>query len=135
FILLQHFGCKLPIHGSGHNKRHYLAADDFARAVMLLVREGEFGEVYNVGSHEERTNLEMARMICDAFGHDVGEWVQFVEDRPFNDARYSIEASRIEALGWVPHRRLVDELPHIVAWYRENEERFRAVMGFGKTSM
>ena len=135
FTLLQHFGMKLPIHGTGKNRRHYLAAEDFAEAIMLLVHQGRIGEIYNVGSHDERTNLEVARMICDIYGHNVEDAVILVEDRPFNDARYSIATDKIAALGWEPRRNLRDELPRIVHWYRENSGRFRSAMGLTKQAV
>lgn len=128
FILLLHFGLKLPLHGTGLNTRHYISAVDFADATMALIEKGEFNEIYNVGSHDEHTNREVARMICDAFGRNFDSSIMFVEDRPFNDARYAIDTSKIESLGWRPIQSLTDELTSIVDWYRFNAERYRSAM-------
>lgn len=120
---------KLPLHGDGSNRRHFLAAQDFARAIEMLMTKGVNGETYNIGSEEEYTNLQVAGLLCDALGKDVKSAVTFVEDRPFNDRRYSIDSSRVRALGWIPTRSLQNEIGEIVQWYRSNADRYRYVMG------
>lgn len=117
-------GEKLPIHGNGSNVRHYLAAQDMAEAIALINEVGKIGQVYNIGSDEEYTNLQVTRMICEAFGVEMQEVVEFVEDRPFNDRRYSISSSKLRNLGWAPKRRLTDEIPAIAQWYRDNAGRY-----------
>jgi dTDP-glucose 4,6-dehydratase len=117
-------GEKLPVHGNGRNVRHYLAAQDMAEAIALINRVGEVGQIYNIGSDEEYTNLQVTRMICDAFGVEMQEVVEFVEDRPFNDRRYSISSRKLRSLGWAPRRRLADEIPAIAQWYRDNAGRY-----------
>jgi UDP-glucose 4,6-dehydratase len=124
FLLTLMMGRQLTVHGSGKNIRHYLSAWDLADALDLLIKKGEVGGCYNIGTGEEYTNLEMARMICDVFGLNSDEHISFVQDRPFNDARYALDWSRIEALGWSAKRRLKTELPAIAQWYTANLDRF-----------
>lgn len=125
FCLSVALGHKLTIHGDGSHQRHYLHTQDFAAAIALLIDKGVEGEVYNVGSDEEYSNLEVAEMVCDVFGKDCSEEVVFVDDRPFNDRRYSISSARLQSLGWRARRRLVDELPCIAQWYAARVDRYR----------
>jgi dTDP-glucose 4,6-dehydratase len=124
FIISLLMGHKVTIHGNGNNKRHFLSAHDFAGALELLVKKGEIGGCYNIGTTEEYKNIEIARMICGVFGLDPEQHITFVTDRPFNDARYAVDWGKIKALGWKPHRTLHAELPSIVQWYIENIERY-----------
>lgn len=125
FVLQLDSGKKLPLYGSGRNRRHYLAAQDFAAAIALLMQRGKIGEIYNVGSDDEFENIQIADMIARIFGYRLEDVIDFVPDRPFNDWRYAIDSSRIRALGWSPQRRLIDDLPGVVHWYRSNVFRFR----------
>jgi UDP-glucose 4,6-dehydratase len=125
FCLSLALGGKLTIHGNGSHRRHYLHARDFAAAIALLIDKGVAGEVYNVGSDEEYSNLEVAEMVCDVFGKDCNEEIVFVKDRPFNDRRYSISSARMRSLGWRAQRRLVDELSCIAQWYADRVDRYR----------
>jgi dTDP-D-glucose 4,6-dehydratase len=95
-----------------------------AEAIALINEVGEIGQVYNIGSDEEYTNLEVTRLICSSFGVEMQEVVEFVQDRPFNDRRYSISSKKLRGLGWAPKRRLVDEIPAIAQWYRDNAKRY-----------
>lgn len=131
FILLLATGQKLTIHGSGKNKRHYLDVHDFTAALDLISRKGKIGQAYNVGAIEEYTNMQVAHMVCDAFGVDPKKHIRHVKDRPFNDSRYSIDWDKLAALGWKPKHRLARELPGLARWYVENigrhETRFPAL--------
>ncbi len=120
FIYKGILGERMPIHGSGEHQRHYLAAQDFAEALLLVCQKGKPGECFNIGGIEEYTNLQVAEMICEAFGLDPGRWIVFEKDRPFNDRRYAVDWRRIAALGWEPHRTLKAMLPEMVKWYRKN---------------
>jgi UDP-glucose 4,6-dehydratase len=125
FCLSIMLGGKLTIHGNGSHRRHYLHARDFAAAIALLIDKGVPGEVYNVGSDDEYTTLEVAELVCDVFGKACHEEVVFVKDRPFNDRRYSISSARMESLGWRAQHRLVEELCFIAQWYADRVERYR----------
>jgi UDP-glucose 4,6-dehydratase len=117
-------GKKLTIHGNGSNIRSYLAVQDFADAVSLLLTSGKRGEVYNVGTTDEFTNLQVAGAICERFGMRAEDHLTFVADRPFNDRRYSISCAKLEALGWTKKHSLRAELSSIVDWYRDNGYRY-----------
>ena len=125
FCLSLFLGAKLTIHGNGSHRRHYLHAQDFAAAIALLIDKGVAGEVYNVGSEEEYSTLEVAEMVCDVFGKNCSEEIVFVKDRLFNDRRYSISSARMQSLGWRAQRHLADELGSIAQWYTDRVERYR----------
>lgn len=124
FLTLLMTGQKLTIHGSGENRRHYLSAHDLAEALELLVTKGELGGIYNIGTTEEYTNLEMAHMMLDLFGLPYEENIIFIPDRPFNDFRYAVDSKRISDLGWQRKRSFKTELPSIAGWYANNAERY-----------
>jgi len=117
-------GDKIPIHGDGSYHRRYLAVEDFAEALALIVERGVVGEIYNVGSREEYSNLGVVEMVCRQFGVEARDHIEFVSDRLFNDRRYGISTRKIEALGWTPRRRLATEVGRIVDWYRCNSNRY-----------
>ena len=124
FICRALAGETLPIHGDGSHRRHYLAAQDFAEALLMIAERGEPGLAYNIGGADEFSNLEVANMVCNEIGLDPEAQIVFEADRPFNDQRYAVDWSRIRAMGWAPKRHLADALPHMVVWYRENHHLF-----------
>ena len=123
---------KIPLHGDGSNVRHYLAAEDLASALTLLVERGAVHETYNIGSIDEFSNRQVASMICKAFEVEFDRNVEFVSDRPFNDRRYAISWNKIADLGWKPKRSLPAEIPSMVDWYKANKanllERLRWIV-------
>lgn len=127
FIMQLLHGQPLTVHGNGKNTRHYLAAEDFARALLTLIQRGTAGEIYNIGTDHELTNLEVAAIICGQFKADPQKVMSFVDDRPFNDRRYSVDSSKVRSLGWAPTVTINDTLPDIVRWYRENQHRYRHI--------
>ena len=139
-ILNARAGKPLPIYGRGDNVRDWLFVDDHARALRLVLEEGVPGETYNIGGHNERTNLDVVRDICrllDEMTPDSphvphANLISFVADRPGHDARYAIDASKIERdLGWTPLETFETGLRRTVAWYLENEEWCRDVQSGG----
>ncbi|MFC6725366.1 dTDP-glucose 4,6-dehydratase [Halobium palmae] len=116
FVTLAARGEPLPVYGDGSNVREWTYVEDNCRAIDLALREGEAGEVYNVGSGEERTNLEVTRAILDAVGASE-ELVEFVEDRPGHDQRYALETGKIERLGWAPEYAFEEGLERTVDHY------------------
>jgi UDP-glucose 4,6-dehydratase len=118
-------GKTIPLHGDGSSARHYLAAEDFAAALVLLINKGLTHETYNIGSNDEFTNRDVASMICQQFNLSFDSSVAFVQDRPFNDRRYSISCDKISALGWKPQFHLPQRIPEIVDWYRKNADALR----------
>ena len=110
---------KIPIHGNGKNERFYLSVQDFARAIILLIKKKNNG-IYNIGSNESYTNIELAKSICKYLDKDPKKFINYVKDRPYNDKRYSISSSKIRKIGWKPKFNLIKDLPKIVQWYSDN---------------
>lgn len=122
-------GKPLPVYGTGGNVRDWLYVDDHADALWTLLRFGRVGETYNIGADNQRTNLEIAGLLCGM----LDEWlpasphrphaklIRFVEDRPGHDWRYAIDAGKLRSeLGWGPRESLESGLCRTVAWYLEN---------------
>jgi dTDP-glucose 4,6-dehydratase len=114
-------GEPLPLYGDGRQVRDWLHVEDHCAAVELVLREGAGGEVYNVGAGEELENRDLTRTILELTDADRS-LVRHVEDRLGHDRRYSLEVSKLRALGWAPKRTLADGLPETVAWYRDNRQ-------------
>jgi dTDP-glucose 4,6-dehydratase len=121
-------GKPVPVYGDGSNVRDWLYVEDHARALQLIAERGRVGESYNVGGHNERTNVDVVRKICalvDEFVPDPQglreRLITFVGDRPGHDLRYAIDAAKIERdLGWRPSETFETGLRKTVAWYLEN---------------
>jgi|TARA_R100001530_G_scaffold117623_2_gene84765 dTDP-glucose 4,6-dehydratase len=89
---------KIPVHGKGEEIREWLYVIDNCKAIDLVLHKGRSGEIYNIGSHMELPNIKLAEMAVEEFGGEI----EFVGNRPGNDTRYSLDTSKIEALGWKP---------------------------------
>jgi dTDP-glucose 4,6-dehydratase len=113
-------GHALPVYGDGRQRRAWLHVDDHCAAIELVLREGGAGEIYNVGG-DELENLDVVNRIVRLTGASPA-LVRHVEDRPGHDRRYSVDSSRIRALGWEPCRNFDDGLSETVDWYRENRD-------------
>jgi dTDP-glucose 4,6-dehydratase len=116
FIQKAAAGEDLPVYGDGSNIREWIYVEDNCRAIDLVLRDGTAGEIYNIGSGEERTNLEVTNTILDTVGGSDDQ-VTFVEDRPGHDQRYAVDASKIEALGWEPQWSFEDGIKNTVEYY------------------
>ncbi len=112
-------GEPLPLYGDGRQVRDWLYVRDHCAAIELVLRRGAGGEVYNVGGGEEVENHELTQQILQLTGADES-LVRPVADRPGHDRRYSLDTTKLRALGWEPRRRLADALPETVEWYRAN---------------
>lgn len=124
-------GKPLPIYGAGDNVRDWLYVEDHAQALWLVLQNGKYGETYNIGGWNEKTNLEVVHGICDLLdeqrpqsgGKRYRDNIEFVADRPGHDLRYAIDASKIEReLGWKPQETFETGLRKTVDWYLENQE-------------
>ena len=122
-------GEPLPVYGKGDNVRDWLYVEDHARALRLVLEKGRVGETYNIGGHNEKTNLQVVEMLCallDDLSPDLRcapriSLINFVPDRPGHDKRYAIDASKIEReLGWKPRETLESGLRKTVQWYLDN---------------
>jgi len=128
-------GKPLPIYGDGGQVRDWLFVEDHARALIRVADQGRVGETYNIGGHNEKTNLEVVHALCellerlapseDGYRH----LITYVEDRPGHDQRYAIDAGKMEReLGWLPLESFATGLEKTVLWYLANEPWWRAVL-------
>lgn len=110
----------IPIYGRGLNVREWLYVSDCAEAVLEIIKKGEPGEIYNVGSGEERRNIEVAKLILSILGKPE-DLISFVQDRPGHDYRYSLDVSRTwEKLGWKAKTKLEEGIRRTVEWYLDH---------------
>lgn len=109
-------GSSLPVYGDGSNVREWTFVTDNCRALLTILEEGAVGEVYNVGSGDERTNLDVTERILDEVGAS-SELVEFVEDRAGHDQRYALNTDKIEALGWSPEVSFEEGIKRTVEYY------------------
>ncbi|HOG97574.1 MAG TPA: dTDP-glucose 4,6-dehydratase [Methanothrix soehngenii] len=115
-------GLKIPIYGTGENVRDWIYVTDHCLAVEQVLNRGRRGEIYNISAGEERTNLFIAKFILEMLGKSEDQ-IEFVEDRPGHDARYSLDSSRIrKELGWRPERSFEEGLQTTVEWYLQNPD-------------
>jgi len=106
----------LPVYGDGSNVREWIYVKDNCRAIRTVLEKGDEGEIYNIGSGDERSNLEVTEAILDAVGAPR-DLVEFVADRASHDQRYALDTSKIETLGWEPEWTFEDGLERTVAYY------------------
>ncbi|UAY54950.1 dTDP-glucose 4,6-dehydratase [Arachidicoccus terrestris] len=125
----------VPIYGKGENVRDWLFVEDHARAIDLIYHKAAPGSTYNIGGHNEWTNLDLIELLCkimdDRLGREPGnsaKLITFVTDRAGHDLRYAIDADKLEKdLGWKPSLRLEEGLAKTVDWYLANDEWLRGV--------
>lgn len=134
-------GKELPVYGNGKQIRDWLFVEDHARALVLVATQGKIGETYNIGGHNEKTNIEVVRNICKILdelkpchvnasikAESYESLIKFVKDRPGHDMRYAIDASKLEKeLGWKPQETFESGIYKTVVWYLENLEWCKAV--------
>jgi dTDP-glucose 4,6-dehydratase len=121
-------GERLPVYGKGENVRDWLYVEDHARALDLIAERGRLGETYNVGGRNERRNIDVVRRVCAVLDALVPanrpreELIEFVTDRPGHDARYAIDATRLETeLGWRAQENFETGIEKTVQWYLDND--------------
>lgn len=115
-------GEKLPVYGDGLNVRDWLHVDDHCAAIDRIVRCGKAGEVYNVGGHNERSNINVVRTILRTLGKNE-KLISYVEDRKGHDRRYAIDPAKIgRDLGWQPETSFEDGIRSTIRWYEEHQE-------------
>lgn len=119
---------KLPVYGTGENVRDWLHVKDHCIAIDLIVRHGKSGEVYNVGGHNERTNLEVVKTILKALGKSE-ELIEYVTDRLGHDKRYAIDPRKMEQeLGWKPIYTFDTGIKETIEWYLNNKEWWERII-------
>ncbi|MCX7780191.1 MAG: dTDP-glucose 4,6-dehydratase [Negativicutes bacterium] len=130
-------GKQLPVYGTGLNIRDWLYVEDHCRALLKVLAGGKTGESYNIGGHNEKTNLSIVETVCRILdkkcprddGCSYQEQIAFVADRPGHDRRYAIDASKIRReLGWKPEESFETGIVKTVEWYLENQNWVRRVL-------
>lgn len=118
---------KVPVYGDGKNIRDWLHVQDHCLAIDLVMHEGVNGEVYNVGGHNEKTNLEVVQTIIKELGKSE-ELIEFVTDRLGHDKRYAIDPTKLEALGWKPTYNFDTGIAQTIQWYLDNKKWWEQIL-------
>lgn len=120
-------GEKIPLYGDGQNVRDWLYVYDHASAIDTVLHKGKTGEVYNVGGHNEKTNIEITKLILENMGKDES-MIEYVKDRPGHDRRYAIDNSKItNELGWKPSKTFEEGIKDTINWYLENQDWIKSI--------
>jgi dTDP-glucose 4,6-dehydratase len=118
----------LPVYGDGLNVRDWLYVEDHCRAIDIVLHKGKFGEVYNIGGHNEKRNIDIVKLILQKLGKPES-LITFVKDRPGHDRRYAIDASKIEReLGWRPQETFETGIEKTIQWYLEHRKWWERII-------
>ncbi|MBQ2966943.1 MAG: dTDP-glucose 4,6-dehydratase [Clostridia bacterium] len=121
-------GKNLPVYGKGENVRDWLYVEDHCSAIDLILQKGTVGEVYNVGGHNEKRNIDVVRLIANALDVDENR-ISFVSDRKGHDLRYAIDPTKIRReLGWVPKTNFEDGIRKTIQWYLDNRKWWERIL-------
>ncbi|XP_055354352.1 uncharacterized protein LOC129600002 [Paramacrobiotus metropolitanus] len=118
---------KMPVHGSGQAVRRFLHVFDKCRALDLIIEKGQIGEIYNIGTQDEVSILQICSLLLqEVFKKDVHlqDWIVHVPDRPYNDCRYAVDFSKLKALGWEQSIDFKDGFSDTVNWYKNNQDHW-----------
>lgn len=127
FVSLLLKGEKVPVYGDGLNVRDWLYVYDHCEAIDVVLHKGKVGEVYNIGGHNEKTNMEITTLILDAMGKDESS-IKYVEDRLGHDKRYAIDNTKIQTeLGWEPSVTFEEGIKLTIDWYLKNQDWMNAL--------
>ena len=119
---------KLPVYGEGLNVRDWLYVDDHCKAIDMILENGRIGEVYNIGGHNEKANIDVVKTIIKAVGKDES-LITYVKDRPGHDMRYAIDPAKIHSeLGWTPETLFNDGIQKTIDWYLNNREWWQKIL-------
>ncbi len=119
---------ELPVYGKGENVRDWLYVEDHCSAIDLIIHKGRVGEVYNIGGHNEKTNLEVVKIILKELGKSE-DLIRYVTDRPGHDMRYAIDPTKIHnELGWLPATKFEDGIKKTIKWYLDNKEWWQHII-------
>ena len=118
----------LPVYGDGKNVRDWLYVEDHCKAIDLIIHNGRIGEVYNIGGHNEMSNIEIVKLIVKELGKSE-DLITFVSDRKGHDLRYAIDPTKIHnELGWLPETRFQDGIKETIKWYIDNKEWWQNII-------
>ena len=119
---------ELPVYGKGENVRDWLYVEDHCAAIDRILQQGRLGEVYNIGGHNERTNLQVVQTILRELGKSE-DLIRYVQDRPGHDMRYAIDPAKIKAeLGWEPTTTFEDGIQKTIRWYLDNRAWWERIL-------
>lgn len=118
---------KVPVYGDGRNIRDWLHVQDHCSAIDLVLHEGINGEVYNIGGHNEKTNLEVVKTIIKTLDKSE-DLIEFVEDRLGHDKRYAIDPTKLEKLGWKPTYTFDTGIAQTIQWYLDNKDWWEQII-------
>ena len=119
---------KLPVYGDGKNVRDWLYVEDHCRAIDLILQKGRVGEVYNIGGHNERANIDVVKTILKELGKPE-DLIEYVTDRKGHDRRYAIDPTKIHTeLGWEPETKFEDGIKKTVKWYLEHKDWWQHII-------
>ncbi len=118
----------LPVYGTGENVRDWLYVEDHCKAIDLIIHKGRVGEVYNVGGHNEKANIDIVKIILKELGKPES-LITFVGDRKGHDMRYAIDPTKIHSeLGWLPETKFEDGIKKTIKWYLKNKEWWETII-------
>lgn len=118
----------LPVYGTGENVRDWLYVEDHCKAIDLIIRKGRVGEVYNIGGHNEKKNIDIVKIIIKALGKPES-LITYVKDRAGHDMRYAIDPTKIhDELGWSPETKFADGIQKTIKWYLENRSWWETII-------
>ena len=118
---------KIPIYGDGLNVRDWLYVYDHCEAIDIVLHNGKLGEIYNIGGHNEKTNIEITRLILESMGKD-SSYIEYVDDRLGHDRRYAMSNDKITAeLGWKPATTFEEGIKQTIDWYMNNQEWINSI--------
>ena len=120
-------GLKVPVYGDGLNVRDWLYVYDHCSAIDTVLHKGKIGEIYNIGGHNEKTNIEITKLILNAMGKDESS-IEYVQDRLGHDRRYAISNDKIQSqLGWEPSLTFEDGIKITIDWYLNNQDWIKSI--------
>ena len=118
----------LPVYGEGINVRDWLYVEDHCKAIDLIIHKGKVGEVYNIGGHNEMSNIDIVKLICKELGKPES-LITYVADRKGHDMRYAIDPTKIHnELGWLPETKFSDGIKKTIKWYIDNKEWWQNII-------
>lgn len=118
----------LPVYGKGENVRDWLYVEDHCKAIDLIIHKGTVGEVYNIGGHNEKANIDIVKIILKELGKGE-ELITYVADRKGHDLRYAIDPAKIHnELGWLPETKFEDGIKKTIKWYLENKDWWEKII-------
>jgi len=119
-------GKKVPIYGDGQQIRDWIYVIDNCQGIDYILHHGQIGEIYNIGNSNEKTNLEITKIILEQLGKDES-YIEYVKDRPGHDWRYSLDSTKLQNLGWRPRYQFEEAMAKTIQWYKDNPQWWKSL--------